>query len=77
MTPDHRLSLPPTSRLPIRGPAAAAALLAALAACSPTVRVEAPKDPIRIDLNVRIEQEVRIKVDRELEEAFTENEDIF
>lgn len=77
MTPDTRLSFPTASRLPIRGPAAAAALLAALAACSPTVRVEAPKDPIRIDLNVRIEQEVRVKVDRELEEAFTENEDIF
>jgi hypothetical protein len=50
---------------------------AALAACSPTVRVEAPKEPIRIDLNVRIEQEVRVRVDRELEDVFADNEDIF
>lgn len=51
--------------------------MAAVAACSPTVRVEAPKEPIRIDLNVRIEQEVRVKVDRELQDAFQANEDIF
>jgi len=45
--------------------------------CSPTVRVEAPDEPIEINLNVRITQEVRIRVDRELEEVFSENDDIF
>ncbi len=49
----------------------------ALAACNPTVRVEAPSEPIEINLNVRIEQEVRIKIDRELDELFEEEEDIF
>ena len=60
-------------------PAAAAVLLAAstVAACSPTVRVEAPEDPIEINLNVRIEQEVRIRVDRELDRVYEENDDIF
>ncbi|MEQ9815002.1 MAG: YnbE family lipoprotein [Azospirillaceae bacterium] len=50
---------------------------AILTACSPTVRVEAPSEPIEINLNVRITQEVRIRIDRELEEVFEENDDIF
>ena len=49
----------------------------AVVGCSPTVRVEAPSEPIEINLNVRITQEVRIQIDRELEEVFSENEDIF
>jgi hypothetical protein len=52
-------------------------LAAAVAACSPTVKVQAPDKPIEINLNVRIEQEVRVKIDRELESAFQENDDIF
>ena len=45
--------------------------------CSPTVRVEPPDRPIEINLNVRIEQEVRIRIDRELEQVFEENEELF
>jgi hypothetical protein len=37
-----------------------------LSACA-TVQVEAPEKPIVIDLNVKIEHEIRVKVDRELE----------
>ena len=48
-----------------------------LAGCSPSVKVEPPDKPIEINLNVRIEQEVRIKIERELEEVFAENKDIF
>lgn len=51
--------------------------LGGAAACTPTVRVEPPDEPIEINLNVRIEQEVRVKIDRDLEEAFAENSDIF
>lgn len=64
----------PASAVPVL---AAAALAALLAGCNPTVRVEAPDRPIEINLNVRIEQEVRIRIDRELEELFDENDDIF
>ena len=49
----------------------------ALAACQPTVKVEAPDKPIVINLNIKIEQEVRVKIDRELDEAFQENPNIF
>ena len=48
-----------------------------LVACQPTVRVEAPDKPIEINLNVKIEQEVRVKVEREVEDLFAENPDIF
>ena len=53
------------------------ALLAALAACNPTVKVEAPDKPIEINLNVKIEHEIRLQVDRELEGLFDEESDVF
>ena len=52
-------------------------LLLALAACQHTVKVEAPKDPIVINLNVKIEQEVRVKVEKDVEDLLEENPDIF
>lgn len=49
-----------------------------LAACQPTVRVEAPDKPIEINLNVKIEHEVRVKVDRELESTvFSKDSPLF
>ncbi len=50
---------------------------ALLAGCQPKVRVEAPKEPITINLNVKIEHEVRVKVDRELDELFEDNPELF
>ncbi len=49
----------------------------ALAACTPTVKVEAPDKPIEINLNIKIEQEVRIKVEKDLEDAFANDPDLF
>ena len=51
--------------------------IVALTACSPKVQVEAPKEPITINLNVKIEHEIRIQVDEDLENLFDEEEDIF
>jgi hypothetical protein len=48
-----------------------------LAACQPRVALEAPKDPIVINLNVKIEQEVRVKVEKDVEDLFEDNEDLF
>jgi len=48
-----------------------------LGGCSPTVRVEAPKEPIEINLNVKIEHEIRVQVDKELEGLFDEDSDVF
>lgn len=46
-------------------------------ACTPTIKVEAPQKPIEINLNVKIEHEIRIKVEKDLEELFEEQSDIF
>jgi YnbE-like lipoprotein len=56
---------------------AVALLGALLAACQPTVRLEAPRDPIVINLNVRIEQEVRVRVEQDIEELLQEEEELF
>lgn len=48
-----------------------------LMSCTPTVKVEAPDKPIVINLNVKIEQEVRVKIEQELTEEFQENPDLF
>ena len=59
-------------------PTASALLLRlALASCTHRVQVEAPKEPIVINLNVKIEQEVRVKVEQDVEDLLEENPDIF
>jgi hypothetical protein len=47
------------------------------AACQPRVALEAPKDPIVINLNVKVEHEVRVKIDKELEDVFEKNPELF
>jgi hypothetical protein len=55
-----------------------AALLAVIStcACTPTVRV-ATDDPITINLNVNIRHEILVKVERDLDDVFARNSDIF
>ena len=52
-------------------------LFSFLAGCNPTVKVEAPDKPIEINLNVKIEHEIRLQVDQELEGLFDEESDVF
>jgi hypothetical protein len=52
------------------------ALLVAAVACAPKVEVSA-KEPIVINMNIKIEHELRIKVEKEVDDLFSENEDIF
>lgn len=59
------------------GPAALALAMPAMAACSPTVKVQVPDKPIEINMNIRIEQEVRVKIDRELDSVFSSNPELF
>jgi hypothetical protein len=51
-------------------------LLALSLSCTPTVKVEAPKEPIVINMNVKIEHEIRVRVDKDLDSAF-EDETLF
>lgn len=52
-------------------------LTSALAGCNPTVKIEAPDKPIVINLNIKIEHEIRLQVDKELEGLFEEESDVF
>ncbi len=40
---------------------------AVLIGCTPTVKVQAPNEPININLNVKIDHEINIKVDKALD----------
>ena len=64
------------SALKLAGIVATIWIIAFAAGCSPKVQVEAPKEPIVINLNVKIEHEIRVKVDKDLDDMF-ENEDLF
>jgi hypothetical protein len=46
-------------------------------ACTPTVQLQAPDKPIEINLNVKIQQEVRVKVEKELENDIMANPELF
>jgi hypothetical protein len=54
----------------------AAGLLALLTlqGCAPTVKLEPPDKPIVINLNVKIEHEIKIKVDKELDSLLANDE---
>lgn len=38
------------------------------AACSPTVKVQAPKEPITINLNIKLDADVRVKLEQQAKE---------
>jgi YnbE-like lipoprotein len=61
----------------LRATASFAVIAVVLAACQPTVKVEAPDKPIVINLNIKIEQEVRVKVDKEVEDLLKKQPDLF
>ena len=48
-----------------------------IVACNPTVQVQAPKEPIEINLNVKIEHHIRVQVDEELDDLFEDDSDVF
>lgn len=50
-------------------------VLLALSACQPTVRVEAPKDPITINLN--IQADIRVKIEEQAKEDIKSHQEIF
>lgn len=52
-------------------------LLPALAATGCTVKLAAPEKPITINLNVKIEHEVRVKVEKDLEQLFESEDGLF
>lgn len=45
--------------------------------CSPAVRVEAPEKPITINLNVKIEHEIKVKVEKDLDSLLSADSGLF
>jgi hypothetical protein len=48
-----------------------------LTGCSPTVKLEAPDKPIVINMNIKIDHEIRVKLDRDIESMLDNRKDIF
>lgn len=51
-------------------------IFSVLSACTPTVKV-ATDDPITINLNVNIQHEIRVKVDKELDDLLSDDSGLF
>lgn len=52
-------------------------LLLSVGACTPRVEVTAPDKPITINLNVKIDHEIRLKVDKDLEQVLSNDSGLF
>ena len=63
--------------VPLLAAPAVAAMAVMLAACEPTVRVEAPREPITINLNVKVDAEVRVKLEEQAEKDIENAPEIF
>jgi len=56
---------------------AVAGLMMAVQACSPTVKVEAPSEPITINLNIKLDAEVKLKIEEQAKDDIENNSEIF
>lgn len=54
-----------------------ALLLGLITGCTPSVQVAMPSEPININLNVKIQHEILIKVDKQLDAMFSESSGLF
>ena len=52
-------------------------IAAMLTGCPPRIEVAAPKEPITINMNVKIEHEIHIKVDKDVETLLKSRSDLF
>lgn len=52
-------------------------LLLLVAGCTPRVEVAAPTEPITINLNVKIDHEVRVRVEKDLDKVISKDSGLF
>ncbi|MBL5898299.1 YnbE family lipoprotein [Lelliottia amnigena] len=52
-------------------------IVSMLTGCTPRIEVAAPKEPITINMNVKIEHEIHIKVDKDVETLLKSRSDLF
>jgi len=55
----------------------ALSLAAFLLACTPMVQLQAPDKPIEINLNVNIEQRIKVEIQKDVKDAIAKNPDVF
>ncbi|MTD39625.1 YnbE family lipoprotein [Erwinia sp. CPCC 100877] len=48
-----------------------------LSGCTPRIEVAAPEAPITINMNVKIEHEIHVKVDKDVERLLRSRSDLF
>ncbi len=51
--------------------------VALLAGCTPTVKVEVPREPITINLNIKLDADVRLKLEQKAKSDIKGNPDVF
>ncbi|WP_020590763.1 YnbE family lipoprotein [Kiloniella laminariae] len=49
----------------------------AIQACTPTVQVAAPKEPITINLNIKLDADVRVRLEEKAKEDINNNPNLF
>lgn len=53
------------------------AALLPLVACTPRIALEAPKEPITINMNVKIDHEIRLKVEKDIDKLISDDSKLF
>jgi predicted component of type VI protein secretion system len=48
-----------------------------ITACAPTVKLEAPQEPITINLNIKLDADIRVKLEEEAKKDIAANPGIF
>ena len=48
-----------------------------LAGCEPTIKIEAPKEPITINLNIKLDADIRVRVEDKAKEDIAANPNVF
>ena len=52
-------------------------LIVVVSACTPRVELAMPSEPITINLNVKIDHQIRVKVDQQLDDIFNDQSGLF
>jgi len=52
-------------------------LIVTVSACAPRVELAVPSEPITINLNVKIDHQIQVKVDQELDDLFSDESGLF
>ncbi len=72
MLPRYREGLPRRGRVML-----VALAWGLLAACQPTVKIEAPEKPITINLNIKLDAQIRVKLEAAAAQDIKANPEIF